>query len=76
MIHPLKRYREQEGLTQHELGDLLGVSRTAVARWETGRRKVGRGSLADIGTKTGIPAKELRPDLIEEAARLLREPAE
>lgn len=32
----IKRAREQAGLTQDKLADLIGVSREAIARWETG----------------------------------------
>ena len=30
--------RERSGLTQSELAQLVGVDRSAVSRWETGRR--------------------------------------
>ena len=29
--------RRQRGLSQEELGDLIGVSRQAVSKWETGQ---------------------------------------
>ena len=32
----IRAAREQEGLTQDKLADLIGVSRTAIARWENG----------------------------------------
>lgn len=64
-IHPLKTFRETQDppLTQDQLADLLGVSRTTVARWETGTRKVDRELLLLVSQKTGIPTNELRPDL-------------
>lgn len=72
-IHPLKTYRGENGaLTQQGLADLLNVSRTTVARWETGSRKIGRDSLRAVTEKTGIPARDLRPDLAE----LMNEAAE
>lgn len=64
-VHPLKAYREREGLTQSGLADRLQVSRGAIARWETDARKIGQDKLPDVAAKTGIPAKVLRPDLAE-----------
>ena len=32
----IRQAREQAGLTQDKLADLIGVSRTAIARWENG----------------------------------------
>lgn len=36
--HPLKTYREIQGLTQEALAELIGVTRVTVNRWENGRR--------------------------------------
>lgn len=36
MTNKIKAYRIKQGLTQEELGDLLGVGRAAVAQWERG----------------------------------------
>ena len=36
-----------------------------VSRWETGERKIGVKNLADVAKLTGIPKRELRPDLAE-----------
>lgn len=65
MKHPLTQYRETQQLSQPELADKLGVPRSTVHRWESGARKIGRARLADVAQKTGIPAKDLRPDLAE-----------
>lgn len=64
-VHPLKAYRSRQKLTQRGLAALLGVARETVGRWETGDRKTDRNLLTAISAKTGIPAKELRPDLAE-----------
>lgn len=32
----LKAYRKQNGLTQEQVAELIGVSRQAVAKWEHG----------------------------------------
>lgn len=36
MNNKIKVYRVKQGLTQEELGALLGVGRAAVAQWERG----------------------------------------
>jgi transcriptional regulator with XRE-family HTH domain len=35
----IKRYRFQFGLTQHDMGQLLGVSQKTVSRWESGENR-------------------------------------
>jgi transcriptional regulator with XRE-family HTH domain len=65
MTHPLKAYRDREGLTQAELGKRLGVPRNSVARWEIGARKIDTALVPSVAQKTGIPPRELRPDLAE-----------
>lgn len=74
--HPLTSYREARGLKSADLARLLGESKTTVHRWESGARKIGREKLPSVAAKTGIPAKVLRPDLVEEAEKLLSEAAE
>lgn len=63
--HPLTEFRLKQTppLSRAELGDLLDVSRVTVFRWETGEREIDEARLAHVADKTGIPAKELRPDL-------------
>ena len=36
--HPLKTYRQEQGLTQEALAGRIGVTRATVNRWENGRR--------------------------------------
>lgn len=64
---PLKsfRYSQTPPMTPAALAKLLGVSRPTVFRWETGARKIGVDSLEVVSQKTGIPKRELRPDLFE-----------
>ena len=35
----LKNMKDESGLSQHELADKLGVSKSTIAMWESGRRK-------------------------------------
>lgn len=52
-------------MSQHALADLLGVDRLTVVRWESGERKPDEKLLPVIEKKTGVAAKDLRPDLVE-----------
>lgn len=61
--HPLRKYRLSQKLTQEALGKELGVTGQTVWRWENGDREIGRDQLAKITKLTGIPARQLRPDL-------------
>lgn len=61
--NPLKRYREENGLTQKALADLLGVTDVTISRWESGERLIGRRNMFIVAKKTKIPGRELRPDL-------------
>lgn len=55
-----------------DLARFLGKPRPTVHRWETGARKIGKDNLDVVSEKTGIPKRELRPDLAE----VMREAAE
>lgn len=63
--HPLTTYREDRGLSRPALAEALGVSRMAVWRWEEAGRPIDIDLVAQIAKHTGIPARELRPDLAE-----------
>ena len=65
MAHPLTIYRTRHNLSQAKLARLLNVSNATVCRWEAGNRKVDRDRLRDIAERTGIPVRDLRPDLAE-----------
>lgn len=64
-IHPLKAFRERQRprLSQKQLGEQIGVTRTTVARWETGKRNVDDDLLPKVSQVTGISPSKLRPDL-------------
>lgn len=77
-IHPLKTYRTNRTpkLSQADLAVELGVARLTVLRWENGERKIDPSLIPTVSEKTGIPAKDLRPDLIEEHEKLFGEAAQ
>jgi transcriptional regulator with XRE-family HTH domain len=64
-VHPLESYRKQRGWSQATLARYLDVNRATLNRWERFERQVGRESVPSISRKTGIPARELRPDWAE-----------
>lgn len=65
--HPLRQYREKEGLTQEQLAEKLGISRQMVGLIESGDRRVPAECVADWESKTGIPRPKLRPDIFQPA---------
>lgn len=73
-VHPLTAFRKNQEppLSQGDLAVLLGVARETVTRWESGARKINELTLPVVAKKTGIPKRELRPDLAE----VMREAAE
>ena len=52
-------------MTRAALARHLRVSKTTIARWEMGIRKIDEDLVPGIANITGIPAKELRPDAVE-----------
>ena len=65
MISPLTQYRNANGVSIESLAETLGVERTTVWRWERGRVPVDR--LPDVEKATGIPRRDLRPDIFGDA---------
>lgn len=64
--HPLTNYRADRGMTLEQLGELFGVNKTTVMRWEAGRVPADR--VRDVSRVTGIPLEQLRPDLYDRDA--------
>jgi len=64
-VHPLTIFRQRHDppLSKTALAEMLGVSRITIWRWEAGTRRPGLQQIPSIAGKTGIPARELRPDL-------------
>lgn len=61
MITPeqLKRLRAEKGLTQGQIGDLLGVHSKTVGRWETGGASMGRHDERILRAKVGELGRDL-----------------
>jgi DNA-binding XRE family transcriptional regulator len=64
-VHPIKAYRKQQELSQQALGKLLGVTKQTILRWENWHQPVDPKLVPLVAAKTGIPARELRPDIVE-----------
>ncbi len=52
-------------MSRAKLARTLGVARPTVFRWEKGERQIDAELVPGIAEKTGIPPRELRPDLAE-----------
>jgi predicted transcriptional regulator len=59
----LRTYRKKHNLSCAALGELLGVTRVTVFRWEDGSRKVAISLVNKVSSLTGIPRERLRPDV-------------
>ena len=58
----LKKIREQKGMTQKELADLLNVSVQAISNWETNRRKPSSELYYYIADKLNVDLSQVIPD--------------
>jgi len=67
----IRQLRLEKGWTQEVLAQLLGVSRLAVARWETGERRPRKKYLAKLAEIFDVPMEELLGvDLNKTASKL------
>lgn len=63
MSHPIKTYRERNGLTQGQLAALLGVSDATITHIENGRRRITPANAIRWESKLGIPRAFLCPEI-------------
>lgn len=66
----VKSYRTRAGLKVRELAQRWGTSFATLSRIENGTQRIPENLLPIIVRDTGVPAKELRPDLIERNEQL------
>ena len=65
--------RKQQGLTQEQLGERLGVTNKTVSRWETGKYMPDIGKLQNLSAILGISVNELLAgERIEDAASFVK----
>jgi len=61
MNSALTRYREAHDKSLKDIGDLFGVNKSTILRWE--KSGVPENWLVEVSDTLGIPVKKLRPDL-------------
>lgn len=59
----LTERRESRGLTQKQLGDLLGFSQSLMAEWETNKKAIPLGAATKFGKYFKAPARDFTSDL-------------
>ena len=65
--------RKQQGLTQEQLGEKLGVTNKTVSRWETGKYMPDLDKLQDLSAFLGVSVNELLAgERIEDAANFVK----
>lgn len=57
--HPIRLYREREGISRAELARRIGVDPQTIYRWENGKRWPRRDAMRRIERVTGISITEL-----------------
>lgn len=68
----LKAWREAKGLSQEAVADILGLDRSQVHRWETGKRNLHMEDLRRLAEIYGVPffALVMSPDNLDVAKML------
>ena len=55
----IRLHRKEKGLTQEELGELVGISGVAVMRYEKGQREPKQETLLKISKALGVHLRDL-----------------
>ncbi len=65
--HPLTAWRQHHTppLSIRQAAKKLRVSAASMSRWERRKQQVADRLVPQVSKRTGIPARELRPDLAE-----------
>ncbi len=64
MTNPIRSYREKHGLTLEAFGDIVGVKKAAVGKWENGiAPSVESAKVIEEKTYGAITRQQLRPDI-------------
>lgn len=63
--HSLKQFMDGRGWKQAEMAKFLDVPPGTLSRWLSGKRQIEPTKLREISERTGIPVRDLRPDLAQ-----------
>lgn len=63
MTSPIRTFRAAKSLTLQQFGELVGLRKALVWKYENGRLRVPAELVPKIEEATGIARHELRPDL-------------
>jgi repressor LexA len=55
----IRKFREEHGMTQSELGDILGVTDKAVSAWELGTREPRMGVIQKLADYFGVRKSDI-----------------
>lgn len=67
-MNELIKYRVAKGLTQSNVGKLLGATKATISRWENDQRRPDPAMAIAIEKKLGIPRHLVRPDIYSEVS--------
>ena len=67
-LHPLRKWRKDNGLTLADAANLVGTSRHVWSDWERARRRPGRVFMPRVRAVTGLSADLFFPDCRQDAA--------
>jgi len=70
-VSSLQQFRLNAGLSQQEVGDLVGVTRQTIAAWERGDREISVAQLAKVAKALKVPLTLLLSDTEDEVPELL-----
>lgn len=73
----IKQARIEKGLTQEELGEKVGVKKSAVAKWENGRvSEIKRSNLKKLSDALGLNPNRLLGDIAQDPVGVAQEMAD
>ena len=64
----IKALRQQHGLSQSELGAIVGVTDKAVSTWETGLKEPRRATLEKLAAHFHVPVGQITGDSLDDGA--------